>query len=421
MIGLAAISAVSAVALSAPSARSARSTPGCGLSPPNSGWHNLMVPDPLAGNTQRWTRIWVPTGYDPNAPTALIFDLHGYSSAADEQEERTGLREIANEMNFIVVWPHGLDDGGSQTNSWNSVGTVASPGPLGDTCQWADSYSGYACHSSCESTRPCYSSRWSDGCDCSTCADDVLFMELLINKLEAELCVDTRRVHVTGFSNGGMMAYELSQSRLAARIASIAPVGSAPLMGFNNPPSRRMPIMDIKGSSDGIIPANCTGNQCGPNNSTISCDGFFYTSVLDTMRVWGFANGCDGPQNAFHYPTPFDGDTDFWCWSSEGFCAVSTVRCAHRGGHSWPFGTGGNNRRKYAMLVWDFFVANPLPASELPPQLSASEQQQRKIETAALGNWSAVATPPASMLSRDPPRPRCPDGPLPPPAPEGGE
>ena len=28
-------------------------------------------------------------------------------------------------------------------------------------------------------------------------------------------------------------------------------------------PSRLMPIMDIRGVSDGIIPANCTGNQCG--------------------------------------------------------------------------------------------------------------------------------------------------------------
>ena len=180
------------------------STPGCGLAPPANGWHNLMVPDPLAGNTQRWVRIYVPSGYDMNTPAKLVLDFHGYSSNADEQEERTGLRQVADELNFVVAWPHGLDDGGSQTNSWNSVGTVSSPGPLGDTCQWADSYGGYACHSSCQATRPCYNggNRWADGCDCSTCADDVLFTELMLNKLEADLCIDTRRVHVTGFSNG---------------------------------------------------------------------------------------------------------------------------------------------------------------------------------------------------------------------------
>lgn len=94
------------------------------------------------------------------------------------------------------------------------------------------------------------------------------------------------------------MAYQLADSRLAPRIASIAPVGSAPLMGFNTGPRDRMPILDIKGSNDGIIPGNCTGNQCGPNNSTISCDGFYYTSVDDTMRRWGDVNGCDTPQNA---------------------------------------------------------------------------------------------------------------------------
>ena len=78
-------------------------TPGCGLSPPASGWHNLMVPDPLAGNTQRWIRLHVPTNYDPQTPAALIIDIHGYSSSADEQEERTGLRALANQQNFIVA------------------------------------------------------------------------------------------------------------------------------------------------------------------------------------------------------------------------------------------------------------------------------------------------------------------------------
>lgn len=167
---LALSAALSAAALAAPHAAT---TPGCGQQPPVSGWHDLLVPDPLAGNTQRWIRLHVPTGYDVNVPHPLILDLHGYSSAAEDQEERTGLRAIADEMNFVVAWPHGLDDGGSQTNSWNSVGTVGSPGPLGETCQWASSYGGYACHSSCESTRPCYSPRWANGCDCASATQNI--------------------------------------------------------------------------------------------------------------------------------------------------------------------------------------------------------------------------------------------------------
>jgi polyhydroxybutyrate depolymerase len=379
-------------------------TPGCGLSPPANGWHDLMVPDPLAGNTQRWVRLYVPIDYDVNVPHSLVLDIHGYSSNADEQEERTGLRQVADEQNFIVAWPHGLDDGGSQTNSWNSVGTVASPGPLGQTCQWAGSYAGYACHSSCQATRPCYSDRWANGCDCSTCADDVLFTELLLNKLEAELCIDTRRVHVTGFSNGGMMAYELAMSRLAPRIASIAPVGSSPLMGFNSPPARSMPIMDIRGSNDGIIPANCSGNACGPHNSTISCDGFYYTSVLDVMSVWGQVNSCSGP--AFHYATPFDGDTDFWCWSSEGTCERETVRCAFRGGHTWPFGSGGNNRVKYARLVFEFFRANPLARL---PTTEFDEPATSGPRVVPSNDWSTAAVPPPSLLKPRPKPYRCPN------------
>ena len=37
------------------------------------------------------------------------------------------------------------------------------------------------------------------------------------------MCVEPNHVHVTGFSNGGMMAFGLAQSHLGGRIASIAP------------------------------------------------------------------------------------------------------------------------------------------------------------------------------------------------------
>merc|ERR1711871_744009 len=111
-------------------------------------------------------------------------------------------------------------------------------------------------------------------------------------------------------------------------------------MGFNTGPNGPMPIMDIHGTQDNTIPASCTGGQCGPNGSPISCDGYYYASVLQVMGVWGEVNRCSGPP--LHYPTEFDGDLEFWCWSSQGNCELApTVRCAHRGGHTWPFGTGG--------------------------------------------------------------------------------
>jgi poly(3-hydroxybutyrate) depolymerase len=255
----------------------ATNSPGCGTTPPSSGWVTISVPDPRAGLTNRRFRLYVPPSYDNFASTPLVLDFHGYSNLADRHEDESGIRDAADTYTFIAVFPEGLDDtevGNQQAYSWNSVGTVESPGPAGDTCQWADSWGGYACHTSCRPTRGCYSNRYAAGCDCSTCADDVLFTELMINWLEDELCIDQRRVHVTGFSNGGMMAYQLAQSRLGLRIASIAPLCSSPLIGFDRRPSRPMAVLTIQGTTDRIIPANCSGNACGPAGSTISSDGF---------------------------------------------------------------------------------------------------------------------------------------------------
>ena len=49
----------------------------------------------------------------------------------------------------------------------------------------------------------------------------------LLGQLESTLCIDRRRVHVTGISNGGMMAYQLAQT-FSSRLASDAALQMAP-------------------------------------------------------------------------------------------------------------------------------------------------------------------------------------------------
>lgn len=160
-------------------------------------------------------------------------------------------------------------------------------------------------------------------------------------------------------SNGAMMVYGIAQSSLASRIAAISPVAGSPLLGFGKSPAVAMPIMEIHGSRDDIIPANLTESyrgEIGPNNSTVSSDGFYYEQVYLTMGRYTEFNGCRGEVE--HYPTRFDGDTDLYCVMPGGStCAGGNivVRCSHRLGHTWPFGNGAANREKYALLTWEFF------------------------------------------------------------------
>ena len=49
----------------------------------------------------------------------------------------------------------------------------------------------------------------------------------LLERLEDELCVGPRHIHATGFSHGGIMAYEVAtgpnHGNLSSRFASIVP------------------------------------------------------------------------------------------------------------------------------------------------------------------------------------------------------
>ena len=86
------------------------------------------------------------------------------------------------------------------------MGTTQSPGPLGATCEYADTTADYPCYHSCLAAgHKCVDKNRSEsGCDCSTCVDDILFIEKLLAHVKAILCVDIDRIHVTGFSNGAM-------------------------------------------------------------------------------------------------------------------------------------------------------------------------------------------------------------------------
>lgn len=64
-------------------------------------------------------------------------------------------------------------------------------------------------------------------------------------------------LYATGFSNGGMMAWQAGES-LADRLAAIAPVAGQPLLGFSNQPvlknGARISLIDVHGSSDVTCP-----------------------------------------------------------------------------------------------------------------------------------------------------------------------
>ncbi|MFD8214390.1 alpha/beta hydrolase family esterase [Streptomyces sp. NPDC059697] len=153
-------------ATAAASAGAAAPTAGCGKTPAlTSGTHTIQ-----SGGKDRNFILRVPDGYDRNHAYRLVFGLHwlGGGTSTDVATGRTvdtgtwayyGLHRLANNRTIFVA-PQGLDNG------------------------WAD-----------------------DG------GEDVTFVDDIIRRIEADLCVDTTQRFALGFSYGTAMSYALACSR----------------------------------------------------------------------------------------------------------------------------------------------------------------------------------------------------------------
>ena len=83
--------------------------------------------------------------------------------------------------------------------------------------------------------------------------------QVLLNTLEGMLCIDPNSVHVTGQSDGAMMAISLGLS-LPQRITSVVAVSAAPLAGAHLDllaTVKNVSIMSLRGDLDKVCALRC--------------------------------------------------------------------------------------------------------------------------------------------------------------------
>ena len=244
--------------------------------------------------------VYLPASYTPGDQLPLLFSLHGLTQTGNIMMQFTDFNTYADQYNFIVVYPDGIN------NSWN-VG-----------------FSG------------------------GSTANDVGFLSALIDTLHAQYGIDLNRVYSTGYSNGGFMSYRLA-CELTGRIAAIAPVAGTMTDGAwgSCQPSRNIPVMHIHGTNDFVVFYN---------------GGFGNKSVAQVLELWrGFSN-C--PANAVIVDLPdlvAEGSTvQTHTWAP----CDDSVEVVHykviNGGHTWPgsigtTGAGNTNRDIIASdEIWKF-------------------------------------------------------------------
>lgn len=199
---------------------------GGGLGP---GDHDIMID---VDGTPRAAIVHVPAGYDPQTPTPLVLNLHGFTMNAEQQVAFTGMNTTADADGFIVAYGDGLN------NSWNAGGCC--------------------------------------GVSLQNNVDDVGFLRALVEHLETELCIDPARVYATGMSNGGYMSHRLA-CEAADLFAAVGPV-SASLGLPDCAPARPVPIILFNGTTDALVPYA----------------GGLFPGAKEVFAGWAARNGCTG-------------------------------------------------------------------------------------------------------------------------------
>jgi poly(3-hydroxybutyrate) depolymerase len=269
----------------------------------------------------------------------MVVGLHGYYGSGEGFEQSTSkMFDHLNNNGYIGVFPDGLpmsEKGwNSAVTSFNDIDSHNSDGPDGETCT-SDSYD-YGVYDNCPD------SEGEDACNWGTsCADDEGFLRALIEGIETNWAVDSSRIYLTGFSQGGQTTQSLGR-RMSDVLAAAAPHHGFATNGYTVAPTNKMSLIQVWGRQDTVV----NGAE------EASSDGMIYDGASETAAVWAVAQGCAVDPSP--WPTAYDGTLG---WSCEEHAGCSTgaevVTCAWDGRHRW----GRDGSEAFALEVtWDFFT-----------------------------------------------------------------
>lgn len=251
--------------------------------------------------------LHLPPDYEQTSTLPLVFNFHGFTSNARQQEINSGMNAVADTAKFIVCYPEGIDA------SWNVGWTFGSK------------------------------------------ADDVGFTSIMIDVIHEKYGVDLKKVYACGMSNGGFMSYELA-CKSGDKIAAIASVTGSMIPNALNvcKPIRPIPILEIHGNADLVV--NYDGTP------------FISMAIKNVLKFWQTNNGCDAIPTITPFPDINNQDgtqTEVWHYQN---CILDQKVVHYKingGGHTWPGSVGGFGATSQdfsaSSEIWNFFKQYTLP------------------------------------------------------------
>tara|TARA_Y100000310_G_scaffold194711_2_gene194711 strand:+ start:3786 stop:4748 length:963 start_codon:yes stop_codon:yes gene_type:complete len=269
--------------------------------------------------------VHVPPRYDIKKSVPLIIDLHGGGGSFESAIIGTQMNKKSDSEGFIAVYPNSAEsiDGGKR---WNN-------GPR-------------LIESQKEST-----------------ANDIGFLNAMLDDLEIKFNIDKKRIYATGMSNGGFMTYRVA-CEMADRIAAIAPVASTLLMDNCNP-SRSISVIHFHGLKDKIV--NFEGGPSKIKSNLKILDDL--RSVEESINNFVNINNCPTTSKITYQNREATCKTYSPC-NQNTEVTLCTIK---DGGHTWPGGNYGIDKTWYKKFVgklshdisandamWDFFEKHPM-------------------------------------------------------------
>ena len=215
---------------------------------PGTAGHEVEV-----GGVDRGYLLHVPTRkprgiFGRAEPFPLVIVMHGSGGTPDDARNASRMDSIADARGWLVAYPSGVR---------GAFGLVRSDWNAGNCC-------GAPAH---------------DG------VDDVGFLRAIVRQAASQLPVDSTRVYVAGFSDGGRMAYRAA-CEMAASVAAVAVVsGSLELAGCA--PARPVSIIAFHGTADDQVPYADSAASAPPRPVPPWARRF-----PPSTRFWIVADGC---------------------------------------------------------------------------------------------------------------------------------
>ena len=166
--------------------------------------------------------VHVPGSYDGSTAYPVVFMLHGTSGDGEKFYDGSGWKEVGETEGIITVFPssgryciNDPVDGIKTTTKWN----------IQPDASWTF-------------------------CPNQTPLDDIKFLRSALTDLEQRFSLDTKRIYLVGFSNGGAMAAKCAVEMSDVLAAVVESASSFYLDSVTYTPKRKLPVTFQIGNDD---------------------------------------------------------------------------------------------------------------------------------------------------------------------------